>query len=194
MSSRERALATVSISVLVLLALDQYALSPLLAQQDQLQVEREQILGDVARAQKINQERKKLAERWKSMIAGGLSKDPATAEGQILHALRDYARDAGLSLASLKPERPESKGRLKEILVQTTATGNMESVTRFLLKLQSASFPLKVTEFQLSTRTDGKDDLNFQLKVSTLFDGGEKTDKPAEKKVALLGSARGGSE
>ncbi|MCY3019323.1 MAG: hypothetical protein NTW87_09900, partial [Planctomycetota bacterium] len=87
----------------------------------------------------------------------------------------------GLTLSSVKPDRPESKGQVKEIHVQATGTGPMEAVARFLWRMHSASFPLKITEFQLGSRTDGTNDLALQLKVSTLYYATEVRVAKAEK-------------
>lgn len=155
--------------VLAILAVDRYALTPLLEQQDFLNGQRDQILSDMTRAQKVFAERKQMAPKWSSMVASGLKDDPAEAEGQLLHALRDWAKDTSVTLSSVKPDRPESKEQLRQIQIQATGTGSMDGIAKLLWKMQSASFPLKVTELQLGARNDGKSDLSLQVKVSTLY-------------------------
>lgn len=169
LSKSERMLAMGVGGVVLLLAIDHYALTPLLDEQTALETEREVVLKDINRGQNQMKERKRLTPQWKNMLNAGLKDDPASAESQVLHALRDWARESGLTLSSLKPERPESKESLKEVLVQATATGGMEGVAKFMYKIQSAKFPLKVTEFQTSARNDTNDALTLQVKVSTLY-------------------------
>jgi len=181
MSKREKALVFGTLGVLLLLAADYYVLSPFLERQELLQAQREQILSDIGRARKLVNERKELAPKWNSLVSNGLKGGPSEAEGQVLHALKDWAKETGLTLSSIKPDLPESKEQLKEIHVQATGTGPLDGVAKFLWKMQSAAFPLKVVEFQLGSRTDGADDLSLQIKASTLYFAPEQRAAKAEK-------------
>ena len=177
LSKREKGLFFAVLAVCGVLLLDQYALTPLMEQQDALHVERDKIIADMDRGRKLLAEKKQLAPKWTSMTSSGLKSDPAEAEGDVLHALRDWAKSANFTLSSVKPDRPESKEQLKEIHVQATGTGSMNDVAKFLLKMQNATFPLKLTEFQLGTRNNTTNELALQIKISTLY-------YPKEKKVA----------
>lgn len=195
LSKREKGLFFATLAVAAVLLLDQYALTPLLEQQDQLRAQRDQILTEMSRAQKIMLERKQLGPKWHTMLSSGLKTDPAAAEGELLHALRDWAKDTGFSISSLKPERPDSKEPLKEIHIQAAGTGSMNEVGKFLFKMQSASFPLKLTEFQLGQRNNSSAELALQIKISTLYCPPEKKKEANgdSKKVASAEtSSRGG--
>jgi Tfp pilus assembly protein PilO len=182
LSRREQGLALVVLGVLVILLADRYVLTPLLARQELVATQRGQVLAETGHAQGLMRECRQSAPKWNSMLSNGLKQDPAEAEGQLLHALRDWAKEAGFVLASVKPDRPESKEQLKEIQIQATGNGSMESVAKFLWKMQSTPFPLKVLEFQLGSRTDGANDLALQVRISTLYwapeQKGAKTAKP----------------
>jgi len=169
MSKRERTMLFVTLAVVGIFVLDRYALTPFLDMQDRQQVERDRVLKEIKSARSLGLERKDLAPKWRERIEAGLKDDPAEAEGQVLHALRDWAKECGLTLTLLKPERPESKSELREVQIQALGTGNMQNVSKFLWSVQNARFPLKIKEFQLNSRTDGKNDLALQLKVSTLY-------------------------
>ncbi len=184
-SKREKLLLLGTLAVLGILALDRYALTPYLEEQDLLQTERDRILADILRGQKLFAERKQLAPRWSNLIKTGLKSDPAEAEGQLLHALRDWAGRSGLTLSSIKPDRQQSKEPLKEIHLQTNGTGSMEAVAKLLWEIQSAPFPLKVTELQIGSRIDGNNDLTVQLKLATLY-------YAPETRVAKADSTAGG--
>ncbi|MGD0092942.1 MAG: type 4a pilus biogenesis protein PilO [Planctomycetota bacterium] len=181
LSRREKLLVFATLGVLVFLLGDYYALTPLLERQDVLQAQREQVLAELGRAQKLMAERKQLTPRWNSLLSSGMKSEPSEAEGQLLHALRDWARETGFALSSLKPERPESKEQLKEVNIQATGTGTLDGIAKFLWKMHSAAFPLKVLEFQLVSRNDGMDDLSLQVKISTLYNALEKKAAKADK-------------
>ena len=172
LAKRERLLVIGTVAVVGLLGLDQYLLTPVLDAEDQLQNERQQIVSDMTRAQSVMSDRKAAMARWRTMVRTGLKSDPAEAEGQLLHALRDWAKESGLVLSSVKPERPESKDtQLREIQVQASANGTMEALTKFMLKVQQSAFPLKLSEFQMASRNESTNDIALQIKVSTLYKG-----------------------
>ena len=180
-SKREKILVAGTLAVLLLLVADYYVLTPFMERQDLLQAHREQVVEDMNHASKLAKERKELAPKWNSLVSNGLKGSPSEAEGQLLHKLSDWARESGLTLSSLKPDLPESKEQLKEIHVQAQGAGPMEGMAKFLWKMQSASFPLKVVEFQLGSRTDGMNDLSVQVKASTLYLAPEQRAAKAEK-------------
>jgi Tfp pilus assembly protein PilO len=169
MSKREKMLLFATAGVFVILILDQYALAPLFQHQGLLDTQSGQYQTEIDHGRKFLAERKQLKPKWESMLKGGLKDDPAEAEGQLLHALSDWAGEAGLTLSSLKPERPESKERLKEIQLQVVGNGPWESVPKLLFKIQSAPLPLKIMELQLGSRNDASHDVSLQFKISTLY-------------------------
>jgi Tfp pilus assembly protein PilO len=181
LSKREKGLMYGSLGVLAILAIDYYALTPLMEQQDLLNVQRDQILSEMERDRKLFAERKQLAPKWKTLLSDGLKGDPAEAEGQLLHGLRNWANETGLTLSSVKPDRPESKEQLKQIYIQASGTGSMDSIAKFLYKMQSAGIPLKVTELQIGARNEGDSNLAMQFKVSTLYRSSEQAVAKIEK-------------
>lgn len=187
-SRREKALAIGTIAVVGLLAVDQYFLTPLFDDEDRLEVQRKDILSDMQRARKLLADRKELMPKWNNMLKTGLKSNPAEAEGQLLHSLRDWAKETGLALSSVKPERPESKDPLKQIDIQANATGSMEAVAKFMCRMQTAEFPIKLTEFQLSNRSDASSELALQFKLSTLYNEPELKVAKSEKTQGTQGA------
>jgi len=181
LSRRERALVFGVSAIIFLWMIDRYALSPVLERQSDLQLQRDRILKEIRRGNALISERRQLAPKWNEMLSAGLKDDPAEAEGQLLHALRDWAKESGFTLTSVKPDRPESKSELKEIQIQAAGTAKMDAITGFLWQLHSAPFPLKVTDLQISSRNDGSNDLALQLKISTLYYAADRRQAKAEK-------------
>jgi len=168
MSRREKMLLLATGAVIALLLLDQYALGPFLAYRDQLDKQSAQYQADIGRDGKVLKEYKRLKPEWERLAAGGLKEDPAEAESQLLHALLNWSKETGLAISSEKPERPETKERLKEIQVQVVGSGPWDSVPRFLFKVQSAALPVKIMELHLGARNDTSHEVSVQIKISTL--------------------------
>jgi len=169
LSRRERYIFIGTLLALGALALDRFVVSPLLEHRSSIEAQRADLSSELARAQMLTARRPEADSRWQEMVRAGMKNDPAEAESQILHAIRDWAEEAGLSLSLLKPDRMAGKTQLPEIAFQAAGTGNMKGVARLLWRIQTAAIPIKVTEAQISARKDGLDDLSFQLRVSTVY-------------------------
>jgi Tfp pilus assembly protein PilO len=181
LSKRERFIITAAAIVLALLVLDQYVVSPLMECSDREAARKEIRLAEIQRGRDLLDRKREIAPKWREMIASGLKRDPAEAESQILHAVGDWAKDAGLKLASVKPERMPDKRNLQEISFQAAGTGSMHAVSRFLWRLETSKVPIRVKEMQIGARKEGTDDLSLQLRLSTLYQAPEPPEpSPAE--------------
>ena len=169
LSKRETYIAAAAIAAVALLALDRYVVTPVLESGEALEAEKEQLVDELANAQRLFERRQMLGGRWDELTAGGLTDDPEEAESLILHAMRDWAAEAGLSMSSLKPERDESDGKVREITIAVAGTGPMRAVARFLWQAETSPLPLRIHEVQLGARREGADDLSLQVRASTLY-------------------------
>lgn len=169
LSRRERYILILTGLVLGLLIGDRYVLTPLLDHCAELAAERDKLQAQVNRAEGVLARAEQVAPAWKKRSEAGLKADPAGAESQILHAVRDWAAEAGLDLALLKPDRSADKTPLPAIAFQATANGSMNAVARFVWRLEHAEIPLRVTELQLGSRKEGTDNLSVQLRLSTVY-------------------------
>lgn len=169
LSKREHYIVVTAIAALALLVADRYVLTPILSHRARMETKIQSLTGEKERAATLFSRKSLMTRKWNEMIAGGLKTDPAEAESQVLHAMRDWAQEAGLTLWSMKPERLHREDDLREIMFQAAATGPMSAVSRFLWRIETTSIPLRVKEVQLSSRREGTDALSLQLRVSTLY-------------------------
>ncbi|MGD2174293.1 MAG: hypothetical protein PVJ27_02735 [Candidatus Brocadiaceae bacterium] len=172
LSRRETLVAVVAVLAVALLLADRYIVTPTMESRAALEGERQRLMGELENGMRLFERRRLMARRWQEMTAGGLLADPSDAEGRVLQAVRDWAREAGLALSSVRPERGEEQGGVGEITVLAAGTGNMRAVSRFLWHAERTALPLRIRELQLGARTDGEDDLTLQLKLSTLYAAG----------------------
>jgi hypothetical protein len=191
LSKRERFIIAAAVIVVALLVLDRYVVSPLLECCDRAAARKEGVLADIQRGQDLLARKREIGPKWREMIAGGLKRDPAEAESQILHAVGDWARDAGLKMSSVKPERMPDKRSLQEISFQAAGTGPMNAVARFLWRLETSKVPIRIKELQLGSRKEGTDDLTLQLRLSTLYQAPE---PPAPSPAVALAESTGDTE
>jgi len=177
-SKREKVVALIAAVAVALLVGDRYVLTPMLEGNAALEAERQDLMSKLNGGAALLEHRRQMTRQWQKMTAGGLSSNPSEAESRVLHAVRDWAQDARLSLSSVKPERAEREGPRGEMTVLTAGTGNMRAVARFLYLAETTTLPLRIRELQIGSRKEGTDDLSVQLKLSTLYMGLESAEAP----------------
>jgi hypothetical protein len=185
LTKRERVVACAAFGAVALLVADRVLLRPLWKRQEAMRAERDRLVAELEGGRELFERQRQLAPRWRELLAGGLQPDPEKAESQVLHAVRTWSQEAGLTLSSLRPERVRDHDGLREMTFQASATGGMGEVARFLYSLESSRQPVRVSELQLGTRKEGTDDLSLQFRVSALCMG------PAEGKTE---SRKGGGD
>ncbi len=168
LSKRERYIAVATFSVVAILMMARLVLTPIQERKAAMEEETQQVLVDLRRTRVLFDRRKDLAPKWQTMLDAGLKFGPAEAESQVLHAIRNWSREAGMSLSSLRPERVKEKGKLREMTFMASGTGRMSAVAGFIWRLENSAIPVRITEFQLGSRKEGTDDLSLQLRISAL--------------------------
>jgi len=178
LSKRETYIAVAAAAAVALLVADRYVITPLIEHGAAQQAEEQRLAAELEGAEVLFERRRLFARRWEELTAGGLVSDPAGAESRLLHAMRDWAQEAGLTLASVKPERSERDGNVRQISVRASGTGSMRAVARFLWRAETTELPLRVHELQVGSRREGADELTVQVKASTLYLSADETAPP----------------
>jgi hypothetical protein len=180
LSQREKLIALAAVVTVAVLFLDWYVLTPVLDRRAALVAERQALAAELAEAQALFRRQRLLSRTWRQMLDSGMTTGLASAESQVLHALRDWSQDSRLTLSSVKPGKVVERGDLLEMSFQAAGTGSMRGVARFLWHVETASLPIRIQQLQLGARTEGADDLSLQLSLSALClpaDGERATDK-----------------
>jgi hypothetical protein len=194
LSRRERVVIAVTVLSVAALVLDRYVLEPVLEARDAAELKKQGLLDSMEQARSLLNRQRELGPAWKEMSAS-LKQDPAEAESQVLHAVRDWSKEAGLKLVSVKPERTNDKKSLQEIAFLANGTGTMKAVTLFLVRAEAAKIPMRVTELQLGTRKDGADDFTLHVRLSTLYQSAQVAQVgKAAAPAAPVTSTTGGSK
>jgi hypothetical protein len=95
--------------------------------------------------------------------------DAGEAEQQLYEAVRDWAREAGVSVATSDPQRVPQKDRIQVVRVRVTGTASQASFSKLLWRVETSPLPVKVDEFTLAAQPQGTDNLNVTLAVSTIW-------------------------
>ncbi len=169
-SKRERVVGLLAVLVVLLLLGDRLIVSPWRAAGRELRSRREALLDEWSRARRSIERHRQLQPVWQEMIESDrLQTDRAALESRVLHALREWAEQAGFSLTSTRPERMVEHDGMTEVVFQASGHGGLVAAAEFMRRLESADLPVRIVDLQLTARGDGRDDLQVQLRISSLF-------------------------
>jgi hypothetical protein len=168
MTQRERTIAVVTGAAVGLFAVNRYAVEPYFDARKAVGIQRDAVLAQQANVTKTFAKQKRLKAEWDAMVSGGLKSDAGDAEQQIYDTVRDFARDAGVTiLTSDAPQRVPQKERTQIVRLRVSGKGTTAAFSKMLWKVETSPLPLKVDEFTLTGQ--GNDDLNVTLVVSTIW-------------------------
>jgi len=191
LSKRERYIVIGVAVVGVALVVNQFAVEPLLAAIRQAEGQKLRLTAELASANKTLDDRVKWEPKWREWVRTGIKDKPEDAEGQAYNAIRNWAGECGVGWGLLRSDRLADKTQLPQIAFQFTGTGTMDSITRFLLRIQNATIPLRITELQLTSRKEGVDDLTITLRMSTVYlPGGKRPTSQSLPATAPVGVVR----
>ncbi|HEX3358372.1 MAG TPA: hypothetical protein VHS31_15470 [Tepidisphaeraceae bacterium] len=170
LSKRERYIGISAGAAVALLLLNSFLIDPLFEQMKDLETQTDAARGKLIQSQNVVKKSAELSPRWSEMNRSGLLKDSSGAESQIYNAVAAWARDAGLDPPpALKSDRTEKQKDFYQITIRATGNGSMEQISRFLWRIQTASFPIRITDLSLSSRKEGTDDLTLQMSLATAY-------------------------
>jgi hypothetical protein len=189
LSNRERSVGILTAAVLGVLALDRLALTPLLAKRTEIDSQIHAARDKLDEVDSVYGKRREIGLAWREMVAGGLKTEASEAESQVLQALEGWAREARLNVTMLKQEGTEKQKPYQAITFRVSGSGTMESVSRFLYKVQQSKMPMRIMDMTITSRKEGAtDELSVTLGVSTIFLPPD-TKPPAKPVVALARAA-----
>jgi Tfp pilus assembly protein PilO len=173
LSKRERIIFIATLACVALFIANKFVIEPVQARLDELESQRQQLLGDLDEGRRLIGNQRRMQDKWKTMVSDGLRSD-AEVESRVLGALREWSSAAGLALSSIRPERVSSEKGLQEMIFSVAGKGTLDCVARFLWQVETASLPVKIKDIQLGSSSESGDSMSLQLHLSALYLGTQK--------------------
>ncbi len=168
LSKRERYIAIGVVAAAVLFLLNQFLLIPYTDARSIYFADREKIDTQLKDADSLMKNQKDLAPKWAQIQSNGLKTDRGQAESQAQQAVLDWAKAAGVSVESVKPERDVQQNQFQIISFHVSGNGTMLSLSKLLWSIETATIPVRLNDLQITPRKEGTDDLKMQISLSTL--------------------------
>jgi len=170
LSKREKTIGLVAGLVLGALALDSVVIRPFLDSMDQLEQDQETLKARLSDAKQTIAASEAARRRWGEFRAGSLQTDASSTENNLLNALRSWSQDSRLTLTSIRPDRTTGNHGLQEKNFQASVQGPMSAVSAFLYRVETSNLPVRIREMQITSRSEGTDDLAVQIRLSTIWE------------------------
>ena len=132
----------------------------------------------------------RLKKVWKEMLAGGLKDNRNEAENQAQSGINVLGGDMHVTVESLKNDRTTQENKFEVINFHVGGKGRMADIAGMIFYMEMAKFPLRINQVQLIPRTEGFNDLQMTLNISTL----SSTPTTGDKKPPTTIMANGGQQ
>ncbi len=162
-----RRIMTIAVAVLLgLLALDRLVV-PTLVEGWRARAGRiERLETQLERGQGLLDRERQLAERWGEMVERSLPAREDEAEGLVYQAVADWAREAGVAVASQKSSWVRGESGARRLEFSVVGAGPLEGIARFIHRLETAPHALRVEELSLGAGDERGRVLNLSLRLS----------------------------
>jgi Tfp pilus assembly protein PilO len=169
LNNRQRILAIIAGAAAAILLCDQLVIEPLIASWKDRTDELASLKKSVAQATAAIDRERVTRSRWENMRTNTLSSKPSEAENQLLKAFGRWAKDSGVSIASLRPQEKKTDEDYMTIECRAEAGGTMAALTRFLFEIEKDPLAIKFDDLEITARGSDAEQLTLGLQVSGLI-------------------------
>ncbi|MDO8542643.1 MAG: hypothetical protein Q7S40_19560 [Opitutaceae bacterium] len=168
-NNRQRLLAILAGTAVLLLVLDRVLLTPLTKSWQSRSTEITKLTKNVTQGRSVIDRGPRTQSLWKEMEGQSLPKDPAQAEQELISAFDRWGRSSNIELGSIKPQwKRGTSDRYSLLECRVDATGSLATLMRFLYEVERSPLALRVESVELTTRDPQGQRLTLALLVSGL--------------------------
>ncbi len=181
--NRQQLLILVAAVAVALFAADRLLITPLAkswrTRSSQIALLRQKVAEGRAQIQR----ERSLRDRWDKMRRNTLPNNNSQAEQSVLKAFDTWAQRSRLTLLSISPQWKHDADEYMTMECRVEASGDLNSVSRFLYELEQAPMALKLQAVEISSRDNDGQQFALGLQVSglVLTPQSERTTAPGRK-------------
>ena len=167
--NRQKFLGIAAIVGLVLLAGDNLVVSPLIASWNAREVRITELSKKIEQGKQLQARRATIEERWSKMRRSTFPSTQSQAENAMLKAFDRWAQDSHITVSSIKPQWKQTDEDYTTLICRADATGNMDTISRFLYEVEKDPLALKVEAVEITSHDNDGQQLSLGLQVSGLL-------------------------
>ena len=166
--NRQQTLLVGAILAVGLFAGDKLLLRPFLNVWDARSKRITALRTQIAEGQALLDRKDALSIRWAQWQRNTLTNNPSAAEQQFWQALDRWQQDSSVVINATTPQWKTDSDEYTSYQVRLDASGNLNSLTRFLFDIETEPMALKLESMELSARDKGGQQFALGLQVSAL--------------------------
>ena len=170
---RQKLLVILAIAGVALLASDKLLVTPLTGLWKEHARRISELRDNLDKGTALLAREQAIRDRWTSMQKSALPTDVSAAESKVLTAVERWTRASGITFTSIKPQWKQNGDDYKTLECRVDATGDMESLARFVYELERDPLALRVENLELSARDDNGQQLSLGVRFTGLVLTGE---------------------
>jgi len=124
--------------------------------------------AQVERGQQLIDREDTIRQRWAQMTHANLPTEISAAQNVAFQAIDRWARDSGISVASLTPNWLDHDEGFQTLEWRVSATGSQAALSRFIYEVETDAIPANLDEFELTARNERGSDLAMTARLSFL--------------------------
>ena len=171
--NRQKVLAIAAISAVAVLAADRLLITPLTGLWKERTRRISELRNNLEKGTSLLAREQAIRDRWDRMRKSALPTDVSAAESKVLTAVERWTKASAITFTSIKPQWKQNADDYKTLECRIDATGDMESVTRFVYELERDPLALRVEDLELSARDDNGQQLSLGVRFTGLVLTGE---------------------
>ena len=166
--NRQQLLTISAIAVVALFAADKLLLNPLTSAWKQRATRIAELRRQVATGSNMIKREQTLRSSWEHMRTNTLPNNPSLAEQQVLKAFDRWSQESRISVTSISPQWKHESDDFITLQCRVEASGNLQTVSRFLYDIERDPMALKLESIEISSRDNDGQQLALGLQVSGL--------------------------
>src|SRR5256885_659383 len=166
--NRQQLLTVAAIAVVALFAADKVLIGPMTEFWKERSKSIAELRAKVAGGKNMIDRERALRSTWERMRTNTLPADESIADEQVLKAFRKWERDSRVTITSISPQTKHDED-YTTIQCRVEASGNIESMNRFLYALEKDPMALRLEVVELSSHDTEGQQLLLGLQVSGLI-------------------------
>ncbi|MCX7887853.1 MAG: hypothetical protein N3B01_11455 [Verrucomicrobiae bacterium] len=165
--NRQQWLMLIAAVGVVLLVADRAALTPLTRLWKTRAAKIIALRKQIEQGERLLQREQAIRHRWNQLRRATLPSDSSQAEQQLLRAFDGWARDARATITLVTPQWKRND-EYSTLECRVDASGNLETLCRFLYNVERSSMALKLDLVELTAHDEAGQQMSLGLQVSGL--------------------------
>jgi len=167
--NRQKLLTFVAVAAIALLVGDRMVYAPLAKAWKDRSARIAELRQRVTQGEETLRRERDLRERWQQMRTNTLPGDPSLAEQRVFKAFENWSRASRVNITSIRPQWKQGGDDYRTLECRVDASGNLETVCRFLYEIEKDPLALKLESVELGARDNSGQQLTLGLLVSGLL-------------------------